>query len=318
MSVIHQNAPLASQPTTPIHAPVQSRCLSWGAIIGGVVAALALQVLLMMLGAGLGFAAYDPITSDNPVSSLGAGAMIIQGISAVVSLWFGGWVAGRFTPIGVRVSAWLHGFLVWSVATVAGLLFVTAGAGWAMGGLSKIIGGGLSAAGQPVAAVAGGVTDLAGDAIKQSGDTLASFTEEALGDRPDGEADGSSIRAKREIGLAVARLFNPLNESTMSENRAALINLLVEQGGMTEPEATQMVDDWTESYERLKADLAAAKDAAETKAREAAEAAASALAMLSLAYFVAFSIGAVAASCGACNGSKCALKAEGRDHVTVT
>lgn len=307
--------PLAATPYTSLATP--SRSLSWAAIFGGLVAAMALQVLFMMLGAGLGFAIYNPVTSDNPISSLGTGAMIIQGMSAMVSLWFGGWVAGRFAPIGVRASAWLHGFIVWCAATVAGVLFVSLGAGWALGDLSKMVGGGLSAAGQPAAMVASGATDMAADALKQSGDTLASYTEEALGDRPD-RATGSDIRAKREIGLAVARLFNPMNEATMSENRAALVTLLVEQGGMTEPAATKMVADWTASYERLKADLNAAKEAAEIKAREAADAAASALAMFSLAAFVAFSLGAVAASWGASHGSKCARTYESRDRVMVS
>jgi len=51
--------------------------VSWAAIFAGLVAAIALEVLFMMLGAGLGLAIYNPITAENPISSLGAGAMII-------------------------------------------------------------------------------------------------------------------------------------------------------------------------------------------------------------------------------------------------
>ena len=40
--------------------------VSWGAILAGTRAALALQVLFMMLGAGLGFAIYSPLTEENP------------------------------------------------------------------------------------------------------------------------------------------------------------------------------------------------------------------------------------------------------------
>src|SRR5690349_21256049 len=87
---------------------LHSTPLSWAAILGGLIGSMALQVLFMMLGAGLGFALYHPITSDSPVENLGTGAIIIQGVSAVFSLWFGGWVAGRFTPRASRASGGLH------------------------------------------------------------------------------------------------------------------------------------------------------------------------------------------------------------------
>ena len=116
------------------------RSVSWAAILAGTSAAVALQVLFMLLGAGLGFAMYSPLTETNPIADLGTGAIVIQGLSAVLSLWFGGWVAGRFTPVGLRSTGWLHGFLVWCAATVAGVLLVSFGAGWIMGDLSKLVG----------------------------------------------------------------------------------------------------------------------------------------------------------------------------------
>ena len=286
-----------------------------GRVFADLAAALALEVLFMMLGAGLGFAVYSPLTSDHPIADLGAGAAVIQGISAVFSLWLGGWVAGRFTPSGVRATGWLHGFSVWAVATVAGVLLVSGGAGWALGDFSKIVGGGLSLAGKPVAGLTGGATDLAKDALKQTGDTIGSFTDEAVGNRPAGGATNMNIRAKREVGMAVARLFNPMQQSSMTENRAALLKALVDYTGISEVEANRTVAEWTASYERLKADLAAAKAEAEIKAREAAEKAATALSIFSLCYFVRFVLGALAASCGGHQGLKHARRCE--DSPTV-
>ncbi|TIX79823.1 MAG: PhnA-like protein, partial [Mesorhizobium sp.] len=43
--------------------------VSWGAIFAGVVVALVTQVLLTMLGAGIGIATLDPGTGDNPEAS---------------------------------------------------------------------------------------------------------------------------------------------------------------------------------------------------------------------------------------------------------
>jgi hypothetical protein len=96
--------PLSANHTYKVHL---NRSVSWGAISAGIAAALAMQVLFMLLGAGLGFAIYTPLTDANPIANLGAGALVVQGISAVFSLWFGGWVAGRFTPTGTHATGWL-------------------------------------------------------------------------------------------------------------------------------------------------------------------------------------------------------------------
>lgn len=280
----------------------------WGAIFAGLAAALALQVLFMMLGAGLGFAIYSPLTNDNPVADLGTGAVVVQGISAVFSLWFGGWVAGRFAPLNAQRAGWLHGFIVWCSATVAGVLLVSFGAGWVLGDLAKVVGGGLSLAGKPAAAMAESATNSAKDALKQSSDTLASFVDEAVGRVPANGNVAAGVRAKREIGFALTRLFNPTQPGNPAEARAAAVKALVDNTGLSEAEADRTVTGWTTSYENLKRDLAAAKEQAETKAREAADKAAKALAIFSLCAFVGFSLGALAASLGGKHGASHARK----------
>jgi len=272
----------------------------------------------MLLGAGLGFAIYSPLTDSNPVAELGTGAAVIQGLSAVVSLWFGGWVAGRFTPVGARASGWLHGFSVWAGATVAGVLVVALGAGWVLGDLSKLVGGGLAMAGKPAAAIASGGADLAKDALKQSTDTMSSFVDEAVGNRPASSSANLTARAKREVSLAVGRVFNPMPSSASpAENRAALVKALVDHAGLSQPDAERAVTEWTSTYDRVKADLAAAKEAAEQKAREAGEKAANALAIFSLCYFVALALGAASATMGGNHGAACATRCEAREPTVV-
>jgi len=81
---------------------------------------------------------------------------------------------------------------------------------------------------------------------------------------------------------------------------------------MSEANADQTVTDWTASYDRLKADVVAAKNEAETKAREAADRAAKALGGHFALRLRRRGLGALAASCGGHHGAKCALKCEGR------
>lgn len=291
--------------------------LSWAAIFGGLTAALAMQVLFMMLGAGLGFAIYQPISSDSPVEDLGKGAIIVQGVSAVFSLWFGGWIAGRFTPLVSRTAGCLHGLLVWCGATVAGVLVISLGAGWIMGDLSKLVGGGLSAAGKPAAAAVSSGADLAKDAAKQSTDTIASFVDEAAAGRSAEGNQANTVRAKREVGLALTRLFNPLQKEKMADNKTAVTKALVEQAGLKQADADRMVQEWTDTYNRLSADLAEAKKHAEEKARVAAEKAAHVLTFFSLGAFFAFVLGAVSAAFGGSQGAKAAFKHDYRGETVV-
>ncbi len=280
--------------------------ISWKAILAGLTAAIALEFLFMLLGSALGFAIYTPLTDSNPTANLSEGAAVIEGISAVFALWFGGWVAGRFVRPVVPATGWLHGFLVWCAATVAGIMIASGGAAWAMGDLSKLVGGGLSAAGKPAAAAVGNTSDLTKDAAKQSGDSITSFTNEAVASQTS-QTPAAQLRSKREIGLAVARFFNPTQDANKTENRAALIKTISDTG-VSQPDAEKMVNAWSDSYQHLQTDLKSARDQAALKARETAEQAAHDLAILSLCAFLAFAIGAVAAGCGGELGAKFTLK----------
>ncbi|MEO6994291.1 MAG: hypothetical protein ABI273_11725 [Lacunisphaera sp.] len=304
----------ASVTSIPVY--LRSR-VSWPAIFAGVAAALSLELLFVLLGAGLGFSIYTPLTDENPIASFGTGAAVIEGISAVFSLWFGGWVAGRFTPTGSRLTGAIHGLIVWSAATLAGLLLVSTGAGWAMGDVSKIVGGGLSAAGKPVAAAVGGATDLAKDAAKKSGDTLSSFVEEAASNHVAGSTPGSTIRAKREIGAAVTRVFTNDQPISSNENRAQLVKALTENTNLTPVDADKLVTDWTASYNHLKSDLKVAKDEAAEKARVAADDYSDSLAIFSFAAFAALALGAIAATFGGEHGANCAIRRHHRPEVIV-
>lgn len=284
--------------------------ISWGAIFAGAIAALALQVLFLMLGAGLGLAIYSPATGDDPVANLSIGALLVHSVSAIISLCLGGWVAGRFSPVWARATGWLHGFSVWCAATVGGVILIAFGASAMLGGLSKIVGGGLSAVGQSATAVVDGGAGLATDAVDQTGETITSFVDEAVSNLPEDISEGEIIRATREVGLALGRLFNPLQDGNTAANRNAAVAALVDHTGMSQADANRTITEWTDSFEGLQGDLAALKESALNQAGEAAETAASGLATFSLWTFFGFLLGALAATGGGHLGAISATKGE--------
>ncbi len=300
------------------HRDPSRSTVSWGAILIGMTAALALQVLFLMLVGGLGLAIYSPGTSDDPVANLNIGALIIHSICAIISLSLGGWVAGRFTPVRARSTGWLHGLSVWFTATVVGVILVSLGVSALLGGISKVVGGGLSTVGDSAGAVAGGTADLASYAVGQTGDTISSFVDEAVSALPDDMTEGETIRATREVGLSLARLFNPVQDGNTPANREAAVTALVEHTGMSQADANRMVTEWVATYEGLQDDLAAFKDSAAEKTREAAENAADGLATASLWSFFAFLLGALAATAGGWFGAKCATRCEETDQVGLS
>lgn len=98
----------------------------WGAVIAGVIVALTGQVLLTLLGAGLG-ATFDAtrgdVLSGETVAWSAYAWWAVSGIAgAFAGGWTAGWVAGSYPSVD-RVEGSFQGFLTWGVSIlVVGLL----------------------------------------------------------------------------------------------------------------------------------------------------------------------------------------------------
>lgn len=114
--------------------------LSWGAVLGGAVAALAATLVLVLLGSALGFASVSPWASAAaPATALGVGAVVWLVVTQWLSAAFGGYLTGRLRTkwahpnsdeVFFRDTA--HGFLSWAVSTaIVALVVMSAAAGGA-------------------------------------------------------------------------------------------------------------------------------------------------------------------------------------------
>lgn len=94
----------------------------WSAVGAGVLVALAGTLMLTLLGAVLGFAAYDPAQGDRASdASFMWGAYALWGSSAVFSAFAGGWTAGWVAgarPDVDRIEGGFQGFLAWAASTL--------------------------------------------------------------------------------------------------------------------------------------------------------------------------------------------------------
>lgn len=296
--ITEKTIPLTSMTTPGVCDRRLFPTLCWGSILGGSVAAIGIHFLLSALGVGAGLATFTPTDDADPVANVSIGAAIVWSVCALIALSFGGLIAGRFSHS--LQSGFVHGVLVWSVTMIITVLLLSMGTGMVLGGAVKILGQGLGIGAKTVAATTGSVAE---EGMKRGADQLESFIEEGVKSGPTNAAPKDLIRAKREIGFAVSRLFTPGNDPTSQTNRQAVISALTSYAGLSETDANKTLTEWTSSYQALKAELEDAKTKAEKKAKEAAERAASNLSHAAIWSFFALLVGllvtALSGSCGA-------------------
>lgn len=135
--------------------------MHWGAVLAGFIVAMVVQMILTLLGLAIGLGAID-LTTGGGVGGLGAGAAIWAGLSALISLFVGGLVAGYMAGRITRGDGMLHGVLVWGLSMLLTTYAVTTGLGTLLGGVFGV-------AGQTISGVIGTAGRVGAAAVQQPG-----------------------------------------------------------------------------------------------------------------------------------------------------
>jgi hypothetical protein len=282
--------------------------ISWGAVLAGVIIILAVQLLLSMLGIGIGASTIDP-TADVPSgSSLGIGAGLWWAISALIAVFVGSYVAGRLAGSPDRTDGMLHGLVTWGLSTLVVFWMLTTTLSSLIGGAFNVVGSALQTAAQGAVA---GTTAGAATQAAEPGDPVARIERqiEQLLARVAPQAEqttqqiGQAISDDR-VRETVLRVITAGPEAATSQDRQTAVDALVQYGGMSRPEAEQQLAQWEAAYANAK-----------EEARRTAEASADAVAQGALWSFFAFALGAVVAVLGGLVGTPRAL-AVGRGATT--
>ncbi len=292
--------------------------ISWGAIFAGGVVALVIQLTLGLLGLGIGMSTVNPVEQSYPFAGLGIGAGIWFVVSSIISLFAGGWVAGRLAGIPKTKDSVLHGVVTWSVVTLLSFYLLTTAVGRVIGGTANVVGQGLAMAGQGVAAVAPQVAGVAQEQLQAQGITIQGVMEEArtLTQVAGQEADQAGI----EINQLISRVLGLGGETPTQQDREALANILAQRTDMNRQEAQQTVARWEQTAAQVRQQTQQTLAAAEQQAREAGEAVAAGVTRASLWSFAALILGAASAGFGGKVGkpsrlSNATLGATRRDEV---
>ncbi len=312
--------------------------IAWSAVFAGVLVAIVSQLLLTLLGLGIGLSTVDPVTEQNPTAGLGIGSAIWYAISSLLSLFAGGWVAGRLAGSPQRFDGIIHGVLTWSLVTLITIYFLTTTIGSLIGGAGRLVGGLVRTAGSAAGSVASAAGPELGQAVKgelakngidvenidlrdlqkEVNTVLRQTGNPALNpDALERKAKQAGDQAKTTAGQAAEnpqaaddmaggffdRLFKQ-GQSTISQvDRDDAVNVVMKRTGKSRAESEQIVDNWINTYKQAAAKFEQTKQEASVKAREIADATASGASKAAIFGFFGLLIGVAAAGYGAKMGT---------------
>ncbi|HJS84198.1 MAG TPA: hypothetical protein VJ779_01920 [Acetobacteraceae bacterium] len=139
------------------------RRVSWPALFAAVFVALAIELMLSILGVAVGLGFVSPGTGTTPhASSLGIGAGVWWFVSTLIAFGIAGYVAAWLAGVTARFDGVLHGVVTWAIATMVVVYLLTTAIGGLLGGAFSLVGTGLSAAASGVKAAVPQVAQATG------------------------------------------------------------------------------------------------------------------------------------------------------------
>jgi len=295
---------MSTIPAAPTDVAIVPRSVQWGAVILGALSAIAISLVLLTFGAGIGLSA----VSAQPYAGASAKALAVisalyAAVVAVGSFAAGGYIAGRMrlppTPEEVAEAHFrdgAHGFAVWALAmTLLGLL-AAAGIGNTLKTVVQVTAGvsGAAAAGAASNPGQGASTGLPISPTDYAVDRLTAPMPAAApsGNQPAAGTTAPPPQAADNAPIARAFAASLKSGQLAKPDRDMLVSIVMQRTGLPQGDAEKRVD---EAYAELKQ--------AEQKARDAAEKARKAALITSFAAAAIALVGCAAACAGATAGA---------------
>ena len=322
-----------------VSAPPFSR-ISWGSIIAGTVCAFALQLLLNLVGLGVGLSAVDFGDGEGGLTEIGIAAGVWWGLASIVSLIVGGWIAGRLAGVPIRITAALHGLAVWALATLLIVWLSTTTLATAVSGAFGAVGqigqatatavGGLATSGESAGSDASQQRSVL-QADRQLQSVMSSIRQDAqqIYNQVVSEQEQQSavdaatstardiIRSPADAGQDLNRLIDTLfaSDGVLSEaNQQEVATLLEERLGVSSEEAQQIIDNWQERYQAAAARVDEAVETLRQQAVETADEATEAVGAAAGWTALALTLGLIAAVVGGVLGKPEAWQIEASER----
>jgi hypothetical protein len=271
--------------TVPVAGAVapQHAYVDWPAISAGILLASAVSLVMLGFGSaiGLSFANFHGGTGVSPIWIGIAAASWLLWVE-ISSMLAGGYLTGRMrrrihdaTEHESDVRDGAHGILVWAGALIVSAMVAASGVGAAASMVGNIVGTATSAAATAAAPAAGSAAAKSGfdpaayftDALFRPGNAAPAAAGNAAPAAPGNAAPAAPANraeAVAEAGRILA--FSAANGSVSDADKTFLAQLVAQNTGLSEADATKRVDEVLANIEAAKQKAA---DAAETARKTA-------------------------------------------------
>src|SRR3954452_19562500 len=154
--------------------------VSWAAVLAGVVVMLVTQLILNLLGIGLGAATLDPAAGagGNPsATSFSIGAGIWFALAGILASLAGGYAAGRLAGKPKESTGGWHGLTAWALTTLVVLYLLTTAVGGILGGAYRTVTSALGNVAQTVGTTAQTAAQVAAPGLSGVTDPFSSIEQ---------------------------------------------------------------------------------------------------------------------------------------------
>jgi hypothetical protein len=267
--------------------------VSWGAVFAGGVIALVLQIILNMVGLGVGLSTVDVASGDTPsAGSLSMGAGIWWVVSGIVAAAVGGYIAGRLSGKASQSTTAYHGLIAWAVSTLAVLYLLSSAASGLVGGAISTTSSALGGAGKAIGSTVQTAVQTAAPSVNNMSDPMAAIENKVRS--ASGNQDPAALRDSAASAVRAALSGDP-GQQTAATDKA--VDALAKAQNIPPDQAKQQVEQYQQQYHQTVGQAKErAKQVADTTAKTASQAAlfgALALLLGALAAFFAGSASAV-------------------------
>ncbi|MEE1611905.1 PhnA-like protein [Microvirga sp. CF3016] len=260
--------------------------VTWGAVFAGVVVMLVTQLILNLLGIGIGAATLDPAAGadGNPsASSFSIGAGIWFVVAGVLASLAGGYAAGRLAGKPKESTASWHGLTAWALATLVIFYLLTTTVGGLVGGAYRTVTSALGNVTQAVGSTAQTAAQAAAPSLAGAADPFSSIEQQIRG-----ATGGNDPAAVRDAAIASVRAALTGNEQQAADARNRAAEALARAQNIPVDQARIQVQQYEQQYRQ-------SLDQARQRATEAADAASRAVSTGALLAALGLILGAVAA-----------------------
>src|ERR671910_2373374 len=236
--------------------------ISWGAVLAGVVVALVTQLVLNMLGIGIGAATLDPGAGagENPsAQSFSIGAGIWFALSGIIASLAGGYAAGRLAGKAKESTAGWHGLTTWALTTLLIFYLLTSTVGSLLGGAYNTVTSALGGVGRTVGATAETAVQAAAPSLSRVTDPFSTIENQVRG-----ATGGNDPAVLRDAAVAAVRAAVTGDQAQAQAARDRAAQALARAQNIPEDQARAQIEQYEQQYRQ-------AVDQAKEQATQAAD-----------------------------------------------